>query len=57
VKTSTWAQLRVDGIVFQVNATLGSISNTSPVILGANLKAHSDYYNGLMDDAGIALIT
>jgi len=57
VKTASSLQLTVDTTTYKLTARLGSISNTKPVVLGANLKSHSDYYNGLMDEVSISVAT
>jgi Concanavalin A-like lectin/glucanases superfamily len=55
IKTSTSVQLFVDGTTYLLSASLGSIANNKPVVLGANLKSHSDYFNGTIDEVSISL--
>jgi hypothetical protein len=53
VKTSTDIELIVDGKTFATAATVGSISNTSPVIIGSHPGA--DWYQGSLDEANISI--
>jgi hypothetical protein len=51
-KTSTAITLTVDGQSFSESAQIGSISNTSPLVIGAH--PDFDYYNGLLDEASVS---
>lgn len=53
IKTSNSIQLRVDGQSFTKTATVGSISNSQPVIIGA--YPGSEYFQGSLDEASISL--
>jgi hypothetical protein len=51
VKTASAIKLTVDGQTFSKSATLGSIANTDPVVLGS--RPGADWYRGALDDASI----
>jgi hypothetical protein len=51
-ETATAITLTVDGQSFTKSVAIGSLANTSPLVLGAH--PGFDYYNGLLDDASIA---
>jgi hypothetical protein len=51
VKTANAIEVVVDGQVFSKSATLGSISNTQPIVLGAH--PGSDWYSGSLDEASL----
>lgn len=53
VKTSTNIQVVVDGVVYTKTANIGTISNSSPVVIGA--RPGSDWYNGQLDEASIQI--
>jgi hypothetical protein len=53
VKTSSAIELIVDGHVFTKSAEVGSIANTSDVIIGA--RPGSDWYSGLLDEVSIKI--
>lgn len=53
VKTSTAIQLVVDGHGLSQTVTIGSISNTAPVVIGA--RPGSDWYQGQLDEASIQI--
>jgi hypothetical protein len=50
-KTSTAITLTVDGQSFSHSVQIGSVSNTSPLVMGAH--PGSDYYKGLLDEASV----
>jgi hypothetical protein len=50
-KTSTAITLTVDGQSFSHSVQIGSISNTSPLVMGAH--PGSDYYKGLLSEASV----
>jgi hypothetical protein len=55
-KTSTRISLVVDSRTFTKKATVGSISNTGPLTLGAKPgKRFSDFYNGDLDEVGVSI--
>ncbi|HET9126326.1 MAG TPA: LamG-like jellyroll fold domain-containing protein [Solirubrobacteraceae bacterium] len=49
--TATGITLTVDGQSFTKNVRIGSLANTSPLVMGAH--PGFDYYNGLLDDASV----
>ena len=53
VKTSSDIELIVDGQTYTTAATIGSISNTGPVVIGSHPGA--DWYQGSLDEATIAI--
>jgi Concanavalin A-like lectin/glucanases superfamily len=53
VKTSADIELIVDGKTFATAATVGSISNTAPVVVGSHPGA--DWYHGSLDEASISI--
>jgi hypothetical protein len=53
VKTSTTIQVVVDGQTFSKAATIGSISNTTNVTIGA--RPGSDWYQGQLDEASVQI--
>ncbi len=53
VKTSSAIEVVVDGHTFSQKASIGSISNSDPVVIGAHPNA--DYYGGSLDEASIQL--
>jgi hypothetical protein len=53
VKTSTAIQVVVDGQAFSKAAKIGSIANTSSVVIGA--RPGSDWYKGQLDEASIQI--
>ena len=53
VKTSTAIQVVVDGQAFSKAANVGSISNTTDVIIGS--RPGSDWYKGQLDEASIQI--
>jgi hypothetical protein len=53
VKTSTMIQVIVDGQTFSKAATIGSISNTTNVAIGA--RPGSDWYQGQLDEASVQI--
>jgi hypothetical protein len=50
-KTSTGIQVIVDGTTYSQRGTLGTIANTSPVVIGA--RPGSDWYQGALDEASL----
>ena len=55
-KTSSAIQLLVDGAVFTKAASVGSLTNTGPVSLGAkSYRGGGDWYQGLMDEVSISI--
>jgi hypothetical protein len=55
-KTTTSISLTVDGRTFTKSATVGSISNTGPLTLGAKPgKSFSDFYNGDLDEVSVSI--
>jgi hypothetical protein len=55
-KTSSTIQLLVDGAVFTKTASVGSLTNTGPVSLGAkSYRGGGDWYQGLMDEVSISI--
>ncbi|MEA2506230.1 MAG: hypothetical protein QOH48_848 [Actinomycetota bacterium] len=55
VKTTTQIQAVVDGSVSVLNATIGCISNTAPVVIGAHGDGSYDFYRGSLDEAVITI--
>ena len=53
VKTSSQIKLVVDGRTFSKSATVGSITNGEPVIIGSH--GNSEFFKGLLDEANIRL--
>jgi hypothetical protein len=53
VKTSTAIEVVVDGQVFSKAASVGAISNTTDVAIGA--RPGSDWYQGQLDEASIQI--
>ena len=53
VKTATMIQVIVDGQTFSKAATIGSITNTTNVAIGA--RPGSDWYQGQLDEASIQI--
>jgi len=53
-KTATAVHLVVDGQTFTKAVTIGSISNSSPLSLGAK-SGGGDWYDGLMDEVSISV--
>ena len=53
VKTASDIELIVDGQTFSTPATVGSISNTAPVLIGTHPGA--DWYQGSLDEAAISI--
>ena len=51
VKTSSSIQVVVDGKTFSMAATIGSIANTAPVVIGA--RPGSEFFKGSLDHASI----
>jgi hypothetical protein len=51
VKTATAIEVVVDGQVFSKTASLGSISNTQPLVIGAH--PGSDWYSGTLDEPSL----
>jgi hypothetical protein len=51
VKTSSAIKVVVDGQAFSQSATIGSIGNTDPVVIGAH--PGSEFFNGSLDEASI----
>ncbi len=55
-KTATSISLVVDGKTFTKSGTVGSISNTGPLTLGAKPgKSFSDFYNGDLDEVSVSI--
>jgi hypothetical protein len=55
-KTSNTIYLLVDGAVFTKSASVGSLTNTGPVSLGAkSYRGGGDWYQGLMDEVSISI--
>jgi hypothetical protein len=56
VKTATTISLVVDGKTFRKSGTVGSISNTGPLTLGAKPgNPFSDFYNGDLDEVSVSI--
>jgi hypothetical protein len=53
VKTSSDIELIVDGQTFATAATVGSISDSAPVVIGSHPGA--DWYQGSLDEATISI--
>jgi hypothetical protein len=53
-KTASAVRLVVDGQTFSKSVTIGSISNASPLSLGAK-SGGGDWYDGLMDEVSISV--
>ena len=51
IKTSTYVQLLVDGRSFRRDINIGSISNSSPVVIGA--YPGKEFFEGYLDEAKI----
>ena len=55
-KTDTKITLGVDGKTYTKQGTVGSISNSGPLTLGAKPgKSYSDFYNGDMDEVSVSI--
>ena len=54
VKTSSSIKVIVDGQTFSKSATIGSIANTAPVLIGAH-SSGSETFNGSLDEASIQI--
>jgi concanavalin A-like lectin/glucanase superfamily protein len=55
-KTTTSISLTVDGKTFTKSGTVGSISNTGPLTLGAKPgNSFSDFYNGDLDEVSVSI--
>ena len=55
-KTAGAIQLVVDGVTFTKAVTVGSLTNTAPLSLGAkSYSGGGDWYQGLMDEAWVAV--
>jgi hypothetical protein len=55
-KTASTIQLLVDGAVFTKAASVGTLTNTGPVSLGAkSYRGGGDWYQGLMDEVSISI--
>ena len=55
-KTNTSISLTVDGKTFTKNGTVGSISNTGSLTLGAKPgRPYSDFYNGDLDEVSVSI--
>jgi hypothetical protein len=52
-KTATGISVTIDGTVYPKSVTLGSITDTDPLIIGAH--PNSDYYNGVLDEASVTV--
>jgi len=52
IKNASSLTLQVDGVRYAKPATIGSITNTSPLTIGA--KSNGDWYGGLMDEASFS---
>jgi hypothetical protein len=55
IKTSTTIEVVVDGQVFSKAASVGSIANTSDVIIGAHTTIGPDWFQGQLDEASIQI--
>jgi hypothetical protein len=53
VKTSSAIKVVVDGQTFSKSATIGSIANDEPVVIGA--RPGSEFFNGSLDEASIEI--
>ena len=53
VKTSSAIKVVVDGQTFSKAATIGSIANDAPVVIGAH--PGSEFFNGSLDEASIQI--
>src|SRR3954452_1744713 len=53
IKTSSSIKLVVDGTIYSKSASIGSISNDQPVIVGSH--GGSEFYQGLLDEATIII--
>ncbi len=54
-KTATGISLSVDGTTISKTVTIGSISNTTALVLGGQLSGSQDLYHGVMDEVSIAI--
>jgi exopolysaccharide biosynthesis protein len=55
-KTATQITLVVDGTAHAKNGTVGSISNSGPLVLGAkNGRKYTDFYNGDLDEVSVSI--
>jgi hypothetical protein len=55
-KTSSQIRLVIDGVVHAKSGTVGSISNTGPLTLGAKAgRTSSDFYNGDLDEVSVSI--
>jgi len=53
VKTSSTIKLIVDGQTYSKAVSVGSISNTAPVVIGAH--PGSEFFKGALDEASIQI--
>lgn len=55
-KTDTHITLVVDGTAHAKSGTVGSISNSGPLVLGAkNGRKYTDFYNGALDEVSVSI--
>ncbi|MDX6533966.1 MAG: hypothetical protein QOF68_1710 [Gaiellales bacterium] len=55
IKTGSKVQAVVDGATVGKTATVGSITNQAPVVLGAHTSGTNDFYKGVMDEVSITI--
>lgn len=55
-KKSTTIQMQVDGKVFSKTVTIGSVSNSAELTVGAQGKTGGDQYPGLMYEVSISIV-
>jgi len=54
-KTGSQVMVSVDGAATRRNVVIGSISNQSPVVLGAHTGGTHGFFKGVMDEASISI--
>jgi acetyl/propionyl-CoA carboxylase alpha subunit len=54
IKTTYQIKASLDGVVTALNSKVGSISSSSPVVIGAHGNGTYDFYKGSLDEASIA---
>jgi len=54
VKTTSAIKVLVDGQTFSQSATIGTIANTNPVLIGAH-GSGSELFRGSLDEASIQI--
>jgi acetyl/propionyl-CoA carboxylase alpha subunit len=55
IKTTYQIKASLDGVVTALNAKVGSISSSQPVVIGAHGNGTYDFYKGSLDEASITV--